>query len=434
MRKIVNFINENLRRFRIVNFLICIAMIFIPYVGYARNDKIIGFSFFTTTKFLISEGFVGKPLTAPIVSMSIIILSGLLCIFIKKKFALLTPFLVIVVTILVNVSNQYQPILFFGFYIALAIFILYLIYIVADIIFKSTTPIAELEKEIKKILLKYGIPSLILIFTLSLNITMLCSDVFKGTYTHTEENATTKIIFFDNTFTEVYNSTYYTQGFYYTEKRSYIDVNGTMINYTAIEMSRSSSLERLSVFALKDSDEQIFICGTAIFLQVLYGVLELISLVFLIPFAMPAKKQKDAKYIPYFKRSTKERLKHINDELMTIISTVEELQIQIIKNNDGNNIVAETKNLLSSKGSVLDRLDNFEQAMENIYPILNELQAKTKNQETDQSDNASTYDLKYIPLDEGSTKEWLKHFENEIEDINLVLQVIKNNVYTKKDQ
>lgn len=111
----------------------------------------------------------------------------------------------------------------------------------------------------------------ILILTVILNIVLLATPVFKGTYTFENNGQDSKIIFYDNTYTHNYDF-----GFYqYVKKGSAENVEYNSVILNSCKNSNSNFVyKRDSVFALirtiNQETSETYICGVAVFLQVLY--------------------------------------------------------------------------------------------------------------------------------------------------------------------
>lgn len=110
------------------------------------------------------------------------------------------------------------------------------------------------------------------------NIVMVTADVFHGTYSGiTSDNTKLEITFYNNTFTQkVYRNGDLQDnkfGFYSSTEYN----NEQYINLSFTNTSYVESYKRKNVFIL-EYKESLFHCSTAIFLQVLYGIDYLISL------------------------------------------------------------------------------------------------------------------------------------------------------------
>lgn len=152
-------------------------------------------------------------------------------------------------------------------------------------------------KTSKKIIV--GISVLILLLSIILNIVLLCTDVFRGRYTCSDEKYRYEITFYDNTFAKetrvkksfsqfdgLFNVTYkagqlvgYDYGFYqYIKSSEYKDAE---YNTIILDSSRYSSstlyrYTRNSVFSFTyetKNNKETYTCGVAVFLQVLYALL-----------------------------------------------------------------------------------------------------------------------------------------------------------------
>ena len=154
-----------------------------------------------------------------------------------------------------------------------------------------------------------AIAAIVLVISVVLNITLLCTDIFDGTYTKFKNGYSTKITFFDNTYSSVSQKngqiTSTDFGFYqYIPSSKY---NKAEYNTLILESNKSNSstgYKRNSVFSITyapDGEDAVtYTCSTAIFLQVLYALLILGSMIFILIYynrvALPGirkKMQKD---------------------------------------------------------------------------------------------------------------------------------------------
>lgn len=147
--------------------------------------------------------------------------------------------------------------------------------------------------------------ALVLSISVVLNIALLCTDVFQGTYKFSNEKYNYEIIFFDNTYSEnhyiKYNYTnlsgtfqagdlvYSNYGFFQyipKEKYSKATYDTIILEHKRENTSGSISYKRNSVFSFTyapDSENaETYICITAVWLQVLYAFLILGSLIFIL--------------------------------------------------------------------------------------------------------------------------------------------------------
>lgn len=111
----------------------------------------------------------------------------------------------------------------------------------------------------------------VLILTVILNIVLLATPIFKGTYTFENNGQNSKVIFYENTYTHNYDF-----GFYqYVKKGSAENVEYNTVILNSCKNSNNDVVyKRDSVFALirivNGKETDTYICGLAVFLQVLY--------------------------------------------------------------------------------------------------------------------------------------------------------------------
>lgn len=145
--------------------------------------------------------------------------------------------------------------------------------------------------------------TIVLLISIILNIALLCTDVFHGTYKFSDDEYDYEIIFFDNT----YSSNTYIKynhsslagsfhagdlvssgfGFYqYIPKAKYNDAEYNTIILESKKSTGNSKYKRNSVFSFTyapdSKNETTYTCYTAIFSQVLYGVLILASIIVIV--------------------------------------------------------------------------------------------------------------------------------------------------------
>lgn len=137
---------------------------------------------------------------------------------------------------------------------------------------------------------------LIIIVSIILNIVLLSTKVFKGSYTAHDKNGNTiTIIFYDNTYTLDRGSRYDKEtGFYHYQALSDYNQSPTSKNLEkdCILLLSSTSFESDTYYLYKDSvfhlsyagwgnssiEDMEFYCGQAIFLQVLFPTLIVASI------------------------------------------------------------------------------------------------------------------------------------------------------------
>lgn len=160
MAKFINFINKHKRFFSIINCLICVGMFFIPYACKSFSDGLFyQESFYTNLISLLAnvdKRIIQTLIAIDIILMSLILLSGASCIFIKYHITLLFPSLTtLIVFIVALIRTELTP--YLGFYFSLLLMVFWTVYFIADIIInhkpkvkKPTAKdrIAALEKEI----------------------------------------------------------------------------------------------------------------------------------------------------------------------------------------------------------------------------------------------------------------------------------------------
>lgn len=141
------------------------------------------------------------------------------------------------------------------------------------------------------------IAALVFVLAVILNITLLCTDVFPGTYRYSDDAYIYKIEFFDNTYSEKLYAKHSQNdgysfvkkgdvvssqsGFYqYIPKHKYSEAeyNTLILEPITGNGSGSGQCKRNSVFSftaasVMDDSEATYTCGTAIFLQVFYALL-----------------------------------------------------------------------------------------------------------------------------------------------------------------
>lgn len=140
-----------------------------------------------------------------------------------------------------------------------------------------------------------AIALIVIIIAVILNIVLLSSDIFKSTYTYRDGNSITKITFYDNTYTSITTErmqiTGTNLGFYqYIPKVKYKETEYDTLILQSVK-GNSVGYRRNSVFSFTyapDSEnEETYTCGVAIFLQVLYILLILGSIIFLLVYHKP---------------------------------------------------------------------------------------------------------------------------------------------------
>lgn len=150
-----------------------------------------------------------------------------------------------------------------------------------------------------------AIASIILAISVIFNIVLLSSDVFQGNYSHNEDGDITKITFFDNTYSSVSQKngqiTSTNFGFYqYIPSSKYKEAQYDTLILVSNKSNSSTGYKRNSVFSFTyapDSEDAVtYTCGTAIFLQVLYALLILGSMIFILIYynrvALPGIRKK----------------------------------------------------------------------------------------------------------------------------------------------
>ena len=137
----------------------------------------------------------------------------------------------------------------------------------------------------------YLVLTVLIIVTIILNIVLLYTDIYQGTYysvitkDDTSSYRNTEIRFYENTYDyKIYENSQvilYSQGFYrYISK----DESDTAPYNAVILVDLERDFERFNVFVIQD-DKAIYICGFAVFLQLLYAVLivgPIVLIIFLI--------------------------------------------------------------------------------------------------------------------------------------------------------
>lgn len=145
----------------------------------------------------------------------------------------------------------------------------------------------------KKKIVIYLIPSIVLIIMIALTVFLVSSPVFYGSYTYheTETDQLISIELSDQTFTAEYGSGIdnYEFGFYtymtaeeYTQTTSGNE-SAYIIFRTVSPQSSTAAYRRANVFCFYQGS-QIFICTDAIVLQIVYGIIGLGAIVVLVIF------------------------------------------------------------------------------------------------------------------------------------------------------
>lgn len=152
--------------------------------------------------------------------------------------------------------------------------------------------------------IKKLISVIILVVSIILNIVLLSTDIFKGTYTAKTSTEKLSLRFYDNTFTLIgEDDTYslYTYGFsQYVKKSKYKNSpTNVKLNYDAVILHRANAsssgsssylrFDKKNIFCLSYKEGYLsaqsvknFYCYPAIFLQVLYIVLIISSTSYLV--------------------------------------------------------------------------------------------------------------------------------------------------------
>ena len=130
----------------------------------------------------------------------------------------------------------------------------------------------------------------VLILTIALNIVLLTTPIFKGTYTYEKNNQIKKIVFYDNTYSFDFDF-----GFYeYVSKNSNENIDYNLVVFNSCKNNNSFSYRRNSVFTLtktlNNNKVEKYTCYTAIFLHIIYVYLSIASIVVILK-KIPKKNQ-----------------------------------------------------------------------------------------------------------------------------------------------